>query len=276
MKLIYNILLCSLVTIGFHIQAYGQLKKVMTYNIRYDNHGDGINKWDNRKQEVAHTITYYKPDVLGVQEGLLHQLNYLDAQLPNYTRIGVGRDDGMNKGEFSAIYYNHNTVSLIQGSTFWLSETPDKVSVGWDASMERICTYGLFQDKQTKQKIWVFNTHYDHIGELAREQSSELILKKISDLNTANYPVILMGDFNSEPHSQAIKTLTSTFGDASKTGIYGPTGTFTGFTENAIPKKRIDYIFVKNMEVASYRHIDDKMPNNHYLSDHLPVLIELK
>ncbi|PNQ72169.1 endonuclease/exonuclease/phosphatase [Hanstruepera neustonica] len=251
----------------------------MTYNIRYDNPGDGINQWDNRKQELSHLITYYKPDVLGIQEGLLHQLQYLDTQLMDYSRIGVGRDDGVTKGEFSAIYYNHHKLSLIQDFTFWLSETPDTVSVGWDASMERICTYGLFQDKTTMQKLWIFNTHFDHIGERAREESSKLILKKINDLNTEDFPVILMGDFNSEPDSQAIKTLTDWFVDASKTidnGKYGPEGTFTGFTENAIPERRIDYIFVKNLGVAAYRHIDDKMPNNQYLSDHLPVIVQLK
>ncbi|WP_223034302.1 endonuclease/exonuclease/phosphatase family protein [Hanstruepera marina] len=251
----------------------------MTYNIRYDNPEDGLNAWDNRKLELTHLISYYKPDVLGIQEGLIHQLHYLDAQLTEYSRIGLGRDDGLEKGEFSAIYYNHNKLSLIKSSTFWLSERPDTVSVGWDASMERICTYGLFKDKSTKKNVWIFNTHYDHIGKLAREKSSELILKKIREVNTNDYPVILMGDFNSEPNSQTITILTNAFGDASEKsshGIYGPAGTFTGFDKNTLAEKRIDYLFVKNLKVTTYRHIDDKMKNSNYLSDHLPVLIELE
>ncbi len=279
MHTIYKVLLCFLLITGLHNQIYGQLKKIMTYNIRYDNPEDGLNAWDNRKLELTHLISYYKPDVLGIQEGLIHQLHYLDAQLTEYSRIGLGRDDGLEKGEFSAIYYNHNKLSLIKSSTFWLSERPDTVSVGWDASMERICTYGLFKDKSTKKNVWIFNTHYDHIGKLAREKSSELILKKIREVNTNDYPVILMGDFNSEPNSQTITILTNAFGDASEKsshGIYGPAGTFTGFDKNTLAEKRIDYLFVKNLKVTTYRHIDDKMKNSNYLSDHLPVLIELE
>ena len=279
MDTIYKLFIGLILTIGINSNVYGQTDKVMTYNIRYDNPNDSINKWDNRKQDIAHLITYYKPEVLGVQEGLVHQLNYLDDNLPEYSRIGVGRDDGLEKGEFTAIYYNTKELSLIRESTFWLSQTPDTVSVGWDASMERICTYGLFENKTTKDKILVFNTHYDHIGETAREQSSQLILKKIKEINKDDYPVILMGDFNAEPDSKPIKIITEAFEDVAETvsnGIYGPTGTFTGFEKNTIATRRIDYIFVKNLDVVTYRHIDDKRMDNNYLSDHLPVLIELK
>ena len=276
---IYRVIIGLIITIGINAEVYGQIEKFMTYNIRYDNPGDSLNKWDNRKLELTHLIKYYEPTALGIQEGLLHQLNYLDDNLPDYSRIGVGRDDGIEKGEFSAIYYNTKELSLISESTFWLSQRPDTVSIGWDASMERICTYGLFENKMTRNKILLFNTHYDHIGETAREKSSELILKKIKEINEGDFPVILMGDFNSESGSKPIRIIIDEFEDAAKmvsNGIYGPTGTFTGFKKNAIAKRRIDYIFVKNLEVVNYRHIDDKMTNNNYLSDHLPVLIELK
>lgn len=276
---IYKVFICLITTIGINDQVYGQFEKIMTYNIKYDNPRDSLNKWDNRKLEIAQLIKYYEPDVFGVQEGLLHQLNYLDDNLPDYSRIGVGRDDGSEKGEFSAIYYNNEELSLINESTFWLSQRHDTVSVGWDASMERICTYGLFENKITKNKILIFNTHYDHIGVIAREKSSALILKKISEINKDDFPVILMGDFNSEPDSKPIKIIIDEFEDVANKvsdGIYGPTGTYTGFKSNTIAERRIDYIFVKNLEVVKYRHIDDKRMNNNYLSDHLPVLIELK
>ncbi|WP_411894611.1 endonuclease/exonuclease/phosphatase family protein [Winogradskyella sp. A2] len=251
----------------------------MTYNIRFDNEQDGLNKWENRKQGIVNLIEYYEPRILGVQEAMEHQLNYLDDNLTNYSRIGVGRDDGKAKGEFCAIYYDNNQLSLVNESTFWLSQRDNRVSVGWDASMERICTYGLFQDKINNNKILIFNTHYDHIGKIAREKSSELILNKIKEINKNGFPVILLGDFNSEPNSKPIKLITKELEDGAKkakNGIYGPIGTFTGFKINTKAQRRIDYIFIKNLKVNTYRHIDDKMKDNNYLSDHLPVLIELE
>lgn len=255
------------------------IEKAISYNIRYDNPKDGIDKWDNRKEAVGNMLAYYEPEIFGLQECLAHQLRYLDQQLINYSRIGVGRDDGKQKGEFSPIYYDHTKLTLLQESTFWLSEQPEQVSVGWDASMERICTYGVFENKISKKKILVLNAHYDHIGPIAREQSSQLILAKIQAINSANYPILLMGDFNAEPETTTIQLLKKELRDGgalAHNGIYGPTGTYTGFKKNAIPTRRIDYIFLKDLEVASYRHIEDKRKGNNYLSDHLPVLVELK
>ena len=256
---------------------HGQGERIMTFNIRFANPGDGINQWENRKESVVNFLQYYQPMIFGVQEALISQLEFMDQHLSDYSRIGVGRDDGAEKGEFSAIYYDHTKVKLLDGTTFWLSEEDSIVSVGWDASMERICTVGLFEGLENQQQILVLNTHYDHIGEEARAESSKLILQKIRELNPGDSPVVLMGDFNSEPHDEPIRILTEELQDAAFTTdnyIYGPVGTFTGFTENVIPTRRIDYIFVKSLTVRSYRHIDDRMPNNHYLSDHLPVMIE--
>lgn len=170
-------------------------------------------------------------------------------------------------------------MSVVIESTFWLSQKEDTVSIGWDASMERICTYGLFENRMSNQKVLIFNAHYDHIGKTARKKSSELILKKIKEINQDGYPVILMGDLNSEPGSRPIKIIEQELDDGAKlatNGIYGPIGTYTGFEKNIIAERRIDYIFVKNLKIARYRHIDDKKKNGHYLSDHLPVLIELQ
>ena len=269
--IVFIILICA------NVQLASQVNRIMTYNIRYDNLNDGVDQWANRKSEVIDFLKYYEPDLLGIQEGLLNQVQYLSNHLPGYAMIGVGRDDGVDRGEYSSIFYNKEKLSLIEASTFWLSETSHKVSVGWDASMERICTYGLFEAKNTKERILVLNTHFDHIGKVARAESAKLILKKIRELNIVSYPVVLMGDFNAQPEDEPIAILTQELEDGSsiaKGGIYGPEGTFTGFKKDLIPTRRLDYIFTKGLEVMKYRHIDDRMKNSNYLSDHLPVLIK--
>jgi len=268
-----------MILIGSQGQLNSQLESAMTYNIKYDNPIDSINNWDNRKGEIVLLIKHYEPQVFGIQEGLLHQLTDLDDGLPNYSRIGVGRDDGKQKGEFSAIYYNSDVLSVESQSTFWLSETSDVVSMGWDASYKRVCTYGLFQNKLNGQEFFVFNVHYDHLGQIARAKSSELILNKIKRINKKNHPVILMGDFNAQSEEEPIKTIMQEFDDGSEladNGIYGPVGTFTGFVIDMVPKKRIDFIFTKDFKVDKYTHIDDKKMDNNYLSDHLPVFITFK
>jgi endonuclease/exonuclease/phosphatase family metal-dependent hydrolase len=237
-----------------------------------------MNNWDNRKSELVGLLKYYEPEVFGIQEGLHHQLEYMDDNLEDYSRIGVGRDDGKEKGEYCAIFYNEKKFTILSEATFWLSENDTKVSVGWDASMERICTYGLFENKLNGKKILILNTHFDHIGQIAREQSSKLILQKIAEVNKAEYPVLLMGDFNAEPESGPITILKQALWDAGEiaaNGIYGPIGTFTGFKQ-IIPNRRIDYFFIKHLEVSNYRHIDDRMKNNNFISDHLPVLVEFE
>ncbi|MEM8889234.1 MAG: endonuclease/exonuclease/phosphatase family protein, partial [Bacteroidota bacterium] len=142
----------------------------MTYNLRYDNPNDGENRWDLRKEFLRDQLKFFEPDVMGIQEGLKHQLDYLDGELSAYSYIGVGRDDGKEKGEYTAIFYKADKLSLIRQSTFWLSESPDEISVGWDAALERICTYALFEEKAGGAKFYVFNTHFDHRGEKARRK----------------------------------------------------------------------------------------------------------
>lgn len=273
-----KILIFLILAVGFSTETEAQVDKVMTYNIKYDNTRDTVNNWNFRKSEMVDLIKHYDPDIFGLQEALHSQLTYLDNNLSSYARIGVGRDDGINKGEFCAIYYDAKKLSVINQSTFWLSDKDHMVSVGWDASMERICTFGLFENKANKERVYVFNAHYDHRGQMAREKSSELIIRKIQEINIMNYPVILMGDLNAMPESKTIKTIANKMDDGGKlapNGIYGPTGTFTGF-KDIIPERRIDFIFVTGLEVTKYRHIDDRMKNNMHVSDHLPVLIELK
>ncbi|MDO6604776.1 endonuclease/exonuclease/phosphatase family protein [Arenibacter palladensis] len=259
--------------------SLSQTTNLISFNIRYDNTSDTINNWNKRKAFLAKLIQHYDADIVGIQEGLHHQVDYLNNALIGYSYVGVGRDDGQQKGEYSAIFYNTDSFKVLKTNTFWLSETPEKVSVGWDASMERICTYALFENVRTKRQFYVFNTHFDHRGMQARINSAELIYKKIKEINTSDLPVFLMGDLNLTPDTQPIQFLKKHLTDAmeiSKKPFYGPIGTFNGFDQDRVMENRIDYIFVNNIEVLSYTHIDDRMPNNMHISDHLPVFITVK
>jgi len=269
----------TIIIVSFSGLVSGQSFNIMTYNIRYDNPHDGENQWTNRKEFLCDQIAGTKPDILGIQEGLHHQVMYLDSVFIDYTYVGIGRDDGKKKGEYSAIFYNHKKFEVLESSTFWLSSTPNIVSVGWDASMERICTYGLFRNKNTGQKIWVFNTHFDHIGNEARSQSARLIWQKINELNKGKLPVILMGDFNLKPISEPILYIASTLQDSKTISLSiaeGPVGTFNGFRISEPILDRIDYVFVSknNIQVNKYAVLSD-IRNLRYPSDHLPVLVEL-
>ena len=260
-------------------QSYSQTISIMSFNIRYDNPNDAENSWDNRKNELVNLIEYYHPDFLGIQEGLLNQVEFIKNNCSNYSMIGVGREDGDKKGEFVAVYYDTVKYELIEQNTFWLSENTDTVSVGWDAALERICTYGKFIDRQTSELIHIFNTHFDHKGIKAQEMSANLILMKISERNLENSQVIVMGDLNCEPQSEPIRILKTKLIDGievSEKKFYGPEGSFNGFDTELIIDRRIDYIFIKNLIVNYYQHIDDKRLNNYWISDHLPILIELR
>ena len=279
MKIFYQCILSVLILLTITSSIYPQPHTIVSYNIRYDNNWDIENSWEIRRSNIIQMLIKYSPSILGIQEGLLTQVQYIDSSLINYDYVGVGRDDGKNKGEFCAIYFDTSRYVLLKNSTFWLSETPDTISVGWDAALERICTYGLFKDRITKKEFWVFNTHFDHMGSIAREKSSGLILKRIKKINRQSLPVILMGDFNSIPNSPPVKEIITELSDAlqiSKEKLHGPRGTFNGFNEDLPIEKRIDYIFTKKLKVLSYRHINDRLENNRHISDHLPVMIKIK
>jgi len=279
MKIFYQCIFSVIILLTITSSIYPQPHTIVSYNIRYDNNWDIENSWEIRRSNIIQMLIKYSPSILGIQEGLLTQVQYIDSSLINYDYVGVGRDDGKNKGEFCAIYFDTTRYVLLKNSTFWLSETPDTISVGWDAALERICTYGLFKDRITKKEFWVFNTHFDHMGSIAREKSSGLILKRIKKINRQSLPVILMGDFNSIPNSPPVKEIITELSDAlqiSKEKLHGPRGTFNGFNEDLPIEKRIDYIFTKKLKVLSYRHINDRLENNRHISDHLPVMIKIK
>lgn len=269
--------LCLVFTLG---QLSAQEMSFMTYNIRYANVNDGDNQWEKRKEYLSDQIGFYAPDVMGIQEGLELQVNYLNARLTDYEFFGAGRDDGKNKGEYCAIFYNRSKLDVIEQDTFWLSEHSEEISVGWDAAMERICTYGLFLNKKTGKKFWVFNTHFDHIGVVAREKSAALIAQKIREINEGKFPVILMGDFNLNDQSKAITFLSGEFNDSRKVSEsrpFGPFGTFTGFAFQEPVKDRIDYIFCskENTRVKKYAVLTDSRDQK-YPSDHFPVFIQVE
>jgi endonuclease/exonuclease/phosphatase family metal-dependent hydrolase len=274
-----NILHKTLVLLLFSLSTLGQNLKVISYNLRFDNPADGENRWDLRKDFLCGQLQFYSPDFFGTQEGKLHQLKYIDSTMSDYSYIGIGRDSSPTGGEYSALFYNTGKFKVVKQSTFWLSETPEKVSKGWDAMLERICTYGLFEDLKTKQRFYVFNTHFDHVGEVARTNSAKLLIDKINTINTEKVPVILTGDFNCEMKSEAYKFLSSSMNDSkiiSEAQPFGPSGTFNNFEFHKPVTLLIDYIFTSkgNISVIKYGVLSDSK-DCRYPSDHLPVYAEL-
>lgn len=256
--------------------TFGQSTTVMTYNLRLDTQSDGVNAWPNRKQKVFMLIKKQKPDILGVQEALHNQMTDMKVGLTNYDFVGVGRDDGKTKGEYSAIFYRKSRFTVVESNTFWLSETPTVPgSKSWDAAITRVATWAKLYDKKMRDTIFVMNTHFDHIGKAAREKSVGIIKSKIS-LLADKYPVILTGDFNIEPTESAYAIATNgdiyNLQDAGKSSTIG---TYCTFAVN-VPCKRIDYIFYSvGWKVMKYSVIATN-DGQYYPSDHLPVVVQLK
>jgi endonuclease/exonuclease/phosphatase family metal-dependent hydrolase len=252
----------------------------MTYNIRLDIPEDGVYAWENRKELIVDQIREYKPDIIVTQEGQIHQLQYLDSIFGHLTFFGIGRKDGNAKDEYCAIFYDTSKFVVEYESTFWLSETPDTVSIGWNAMFERICTYALFTSKANNKQFMIFNTHFDHFGLVARQQSAVLVHQKIEAINTENYPLILAGDFNSEPESDAITFLSNHYFDSKLTDsslLNSTNGTFNGFDTSKQATRRIDYIFTnrRNVFVRKYNVIS-KLYDGKFASDHFPVVVEIE
>jgi endonuclease/exonuclease/phosphatase family metal-dependent hydrolase len=260
--------------------SYGQSLQLMTYNIRLDVASDGLNAWPNRKDFLSSQIQFYEPDILGIQEAMPHQVVDLEQLLTQYSQVGIGRE-GLGKGESSNIFYKKDKLQVLETNTFWLSETPDEISRGWDAACNRVCTFALFQEISSNKKWFVFNTHLDHMGEEARTKGIDLIFDKIVQYNKHNYPLILMGDFNLEPQDNRILAIKKKMDDASEISTakpFGPVGTFNNFEFNTPVTKRIDYIFISKkskLEVKKYAVLSDSKDLK-YPSDHFPVYVEFK
>ena len=259
------------------IPAKAQLT-VMSYNIKYANENDGGNSWSLRKDHLGKQLKFYEPNIFGVQEALHSQLEFLQDELSGYEYFGKGRDDGDQKGEFSAIFFKTNKFELLKDGTFWLSTTPEKPGKGWDADYPRVCTYGLLKEKETGKEFWVFNTHFDHKGEAARAESVKLIHRRIKEINQEERPMILMGDLNLEPETGEIEFLTTHYKDSKNEAevVFGPEGTFNGYDFFSPVTRRIDYIFTSGeIDVKKYGVLSDSKDLK-YPSDHLPVLVQLE
>jgi endonuclease/exonuclease/phosphatase family metal-dependent hydrolase len=257
--------------------ADAQPIRVMTYNIRLDVASDGINQWSNRTEKLPAVILKYDPDLIGLQEAMHHQLMGILKALPGYSYIGVGRDDGKEKGEYSAILYKKSRFDMIRQKTSWLSEQPDVAgSKSWDAAITRVVTRGRFRDKRTGIEFLYFNTHFDHIGKEARQKSSAIILDLLrSERGNPTTPVIITGDFNSEPVEGAYKTISESGVIRDARPANSVEGTFCTFEVNGPPCRLIDYIFYSpEWTAGNYMVIKDNDGKN-YPSDHLPVIVDL-
>lgn len=276
-KLLSLILLLVAILYSHQLLAQEESIKVMSFNIRYNNPDDGPNAWPLRKEQVVSVIRFHDVDLLGLQEAQTDQLEFLERELPEYGWCGQGRLAGGDGEEFCSIFYKKDKFELRKTITFWLSETPEvKVSKSWDSSLPRICTLALLKKKSDGRNFVFFNTHFDHRGIIAREESARLIINRMKEYG--DYPLILSGDFNCGKTSKPITLLKQSLSEtssASKTPSYGPRWTFHGFRGLAGAAEIIDYIFV-NSGFSVVRHgnlvdnIDGKFP-----SDHLPVLAEL-
>jgi len=256
----------------------------MSFNIRLDNPADGPDRWANRRERVAATIAARTPDVVGLQEVLLHQQAFLSESLPDYGHYGVGRDDGQKKGEATPVFFRKDRFAMLDQGTFWLSGSPDRPgSVGWDAAITRICSWVLLQEFGSDKRLYVFNTHFDHIGEQARVESATLIRRKIAEI-AGTQPWVLLGDFNSAPDSAAYRRLTDATGDMAvlidtymqaEEPPVGPDSTWNGFSEIE-PGRRIDHVFAgKQLRPLSLEIMVDQR-DGRFSSDHLPVVATLE
>jgi endonuclease/exonuclease/phosphatase family metal-dependent hydrolase len=277
MKLRFIVFTIALGMIAIGIKA--QSLKIATFNIRYANQSDTGNLWVNRAPVVANLIRFHDFDVFGIQEGLKHQLDDMSMALPQYTRYGVGRDDGKEGGEHSAIYYLKDKYTLVDKGDFWLSETPDQPGKGWDATCcNRICSWVYLKDIKTKKMFYVFNVHFDHQGKLARIESGKLMIQKIKEI-AGNKPVVLTGDFNGDRDSEWYKTIASSdiLQDAySKVKYpYQNNSSSNGF-RTPRGMRVIDHIFMsKQFAVKKWGILTDTYFGK-FPSDHFPVVTVLE
>ncbi len=253
--------------------------RIMSFNIRYDNPGDGINSWKHRKDLVAKIILETQPDIIATQEGLYHQILELQKSLPQYGWIGVGRDSGKLEGEFTAIFYRLDRLSIDTSNHFWLSETPEiPGSKSWNTACTRMLSWAKFKDRRTEKSFYFLNTHLDHASSNAREMAAKLILVR-SIAMTHPDPMILAGDFNCTTENQAIQTIETLYNNSftlARIKAASPDYTFAGFSGEAISGNIIDYIFVRNIDQVIRAFIYNKgYQEPPYPSDHLPIITDL-
>ncbi|MEN7551531.1 endonuclease/exonuclease/phosphatase family protein [Rapidithrix thailandica] len=244
---------------------------IMSFNLRYDEPADGDNQWGNRKQACISMLSEMKPSVFGIQEGLHHQVSFIDEHLPDYNYVGVGRDDGHSSGEYSAIFYSTEHFELLKSGNFWLSETPETPSLGWDANNIRIVTWIQLKDIEKHQTVYVFNTHFDHKGKTARLKSSQLLVQKIQEIAEENAPVFITGDFNMLIGNAKLAPITSNYFSAQRFAEKSDDNQSFNAFGTWILSRNIDFIFYQNARALSYKTIV-KNYGVPYISDHYPII----
>lgn len=270
-----KILLCTLLLSGCALlsgctASSNETLKVISYNIRLGMADDGPNSWQYRRPATIEMIAREQPDLLGIQEGLIDQVRYIEQECPQYARLGVGRDDGRDGGEIMAVYYLRERFDLLRDGTFWLSETPDSVSRGWDAACNRTATWGLFRDRLTGRKICYINTHLDHLGPAARAESIKLLAAKVQELVPEGPAVVLGGDFNSSTDAPLFRPLDAVLSSArDKSPVTDRKGTFTDFGRMQ-RHELLDHLFYRGLEPISFRTLDGDY-GAPYISDHYPI-----
>ena len=267
------LVLCTAVTVISGCKKGEQTLKVISYNIRVGSAPDGDHKWDIRKPASPAMIADQKPDIFGLQEALKMQLDYLEETCPDYDHVGVHRDDGKQKGEVMAIFWNTKTQEMLKWGNFWLSETPEVPSKGWDAACFRTATWALLKDKRYNKKYYYVNTHLDHLGQEARANGLKLIVDRIDDINPEGYPMILTGDFNvdlGDPCLNSLKGRMESVRDIAP--VTDSLDTFQGFGTGQYGNRVIDYIYESGFSAApSFETITKTYENIPFISDHYPV-----
>ena len=283
---IKHLLLAMVATIGIATpsQASEEIPiKCASFNIRMDNPNDSLNSWPYRKDRASAYISDNHIDIIGMQEVLHHQLNDFRERLPEYDYVGIAREDGKTQGEYAPIFYRKDRFEVLDSNTFWLSQYPDSVGfIGWDGACTRIATWAKLKEKKSGKIFMAVNTHFDHVGVLARKNAALLIIEKIKEI-AGDHPAFLTGDFNVTKKSEAYRTITTNefvLKDSRKVAEKRTGCPYTFHNFGRIPQKKcttIDFIFVTpQIEVEEYKVDEEKRDGSGYLSDHNPVLINMK
>ena len=272
MKKLFSFILAALVLLPVSCCKKDTVK-VMSFNIRYGKANDGENSWENRKTAVIAMLDAVKPDIVGMQEVLPFQQEYVVEQCPRFEAYGIGRNDGV-EGERMTVIYNKEVLAMEEHGTWWLSETPDEPSTGWDARYPRTATWVLMKDLRNGKEFYLVDTHLDHVGVMARRNGLAMVMDKIKEMNP-EIPLVLMGDFNVEPGDPCLDDVERLMNNARKVAKKSDaTFSFNGYKPE--PQKEIDYIYFNGFKGAlDFRVVTEQYDNKPFISDHYPIVSTL-